>query len=145
MKRTLITLTTLLAALLVIALAAVSQTPKPHKHHVVIDNTLAQPESWARVLSHVGVLQRAFPGDIDIEVVNFGEGLAMLNKADTKLQATIQRYADSGVVFAACQNSMRARNVTTEDLFPLAKQVPAGVAEIVMKQEAGYAYLKPID
>jgi intracellular sulfur oxidation DsrE/DsrF family protein len=141
MKRTAVAL----LALLIVAIAAISQTPKPHKHHVVIENTLATPQSWGRVLTHVGVLQKAFPDDVDIEVVNLGEGLAMLNKADAGLEASIKRYADSGVIFAACQNSMRARNVTTEDLFPFAKQVPAGVAEIVMKQEAGYAYLKPID
>jgi intracellular sulfur oxidation DsrE/DsrF family protein len=37
---------------------------------------------------------------------------------------------------------MRALKVTTEDLFPFAAQVDSGVAELVRKQEAGYAYIK---
>ncbi len=145
MKRTLITLAAVLAALLLLSLAAISQTPRAHKHHVVIENTLPSKDAWRSTLNHVGVLQRAFPDDVDIEVVNLGPGLAMLNKADAELEANMQKYADSGVVFAACQNSMRARGVTTEDLFSFAKQVPSGVAEIVMKQESGFAYLKPIE
>jgi intracellular sulfur oxidation DsrE/DsrF family protein len=37
---------------------------------------------------------------------------------------------------------MRARKVTTQDLFPFAVEVPSGLAEVVLKQEAGYSYLK---
>lgn len=48
----------------------------------------------------------------------------------------------SGVVLDACQNSMRIRKVTTEDLFPLASQVDSGVAELIRKQEAGWSYIQ---
>ncbi len=50
--------------------------------------------------------------------------------------------SDKGIVLAACQNSMRAMRVTTEDLFPFAAQVDSGVAELVRKQEAGWSYIK---
>ena len=43
---------------------------------------------------------------------------------------------------AACQNSMRDRNLKTEDLFPFVSQVDSGVAEIVRKQEKGWSYIK---
>jgi intracellular sulfur oxidation DsrE/DsrF family protein len=36
---------------------------------------------------------------------------------------------------------MRLMNVKTEDLFPFAAQVDAGVAELARKQEAGWAYI----
>src|ERR1700690_3282385 len=47
-----------------------------------------------------------------------------------------------GVVLDACQNSMRLRKVTTEDLFPFASQVDSGVAELIRKQEAGWSYIR---
>ena len=59
------------------------------------------------------------------------EGNVRLKEADGK-----------GVILAACQNSMRARGVKTEDLFPFAAQVDSGVAELVRKQEAGWSYIK---
>jgi intracellular sulfur oxidation DsrE/DsrF family protein len=131
-----------LVALLVLALAAISQTLKVQKHHVVMEMSVGGPEVWQGVVTHINVLRNAFGNDIDIEVVCMGEGLAMCQKSDTKLQAALQTAAENGVIFAACQNSMRKRNVKTEDLFPFTSQVPAGIAEVVMKQEAGYSYLK---
>ncbi len=138
MKRTFVAL----VALLVLALAALSQAPKPHKHHVVIEMSLASQDAWYEAEGHVRVLQDAFPNDVDIEVVCSGEGVLMLGRSDTELQALLQRDADAGVVFAACQRSMRAKKLTTETLFPFVKQVPSGIAEVVMKQEAGYSYFK---
>jgi intracellular sulfur oxidation DsrE/DsrF family protein len=138
MKRTIGTVVTLLA----MALAAISQTPKPHKHRVVIEMSLATPDAWAEAEGHIRVLRDSFPNDVDIELVSMGEGVPMLSRTDTELQAEMQRDADAGVVFIACQRSMRARKLTTADLFPFVRQVPSGVAEVVMKQEAGYSYLK---
>jgi intracellular sulfur oxidation DsrE/DsrF family protein len=54
----------------------------------------------------------------------------------------MKKAIDSGVVLAACQNSMRLRKVTTEDLFPFSSQVDSGVAELIRKQEAGWTYVR---
>ena len=50
--------------------------------------------------------------------------------------------SQAGVVFAACENTMKKKNVAKEDLLPFATTVDSGVAEVVRKQEAGWAYLK---
>jgi intracellular sulfur oxidation DsrE/DsrF family protein len=36
---------------------------------------------------------------------------------------------------------MKKRKVTTEDLVPFAGQVDSGIAEVIKKQEAGWAYI----
>ena len=41
----------------------------------------------------------------------------------------------------ACRNAMKMRNVKSEDLFPFAGEVDSGIAEIVRKQESGWAYI----
>jgi intracellular sulfur oxidation DsrE/DsrF family protein len=66
----------------------------------------------------------------------------MLLKKNDGYADRLKEAADKGVILAACQNTMRAMNVKTEDLFPFAVQVDAGVAELVRKQEAGWAYIK---
>jgi uncharacterized protein len=48
----------------------------------------------------------------------------------------------SGVVFAACQNTMRAMHVTKDDLLGVATTVDAGVAELTRKEEAGWSYIR---
>jgi hypothetical protein len=48
---------------------------------------------------------------------------------------------DEGVTLSACQNAMRVMDVKTEDLMPFVSQVDSGIAQIVRRQEAGWAYI----
>ena len=75
-------------------------------------------------------------------VVFNGQGLNMLVKAKSEYETQLRAAADKGVKLAACQNSMKRLKVTTEDLFPFTSQVDSGVAELVRRQESGWAYIK---
>lgn len=128
---------------LVLALAAVSQTPAAPKHHVVFQLTEPDGPAWGTLIVHVTNMREAFAkdGGSEVEVVFFGAGLNMLRKTNTAYEERLKKLADSGVTLAACQNAMRLMNVKTEDLFPFASQVDSGVAELARKQEAGWAYI----
>jgi intracellular sulfur oxidation DsrE/DsrF family protein len=140
MKKTILTL---LPLIFVLVFAAVSQTQPAHKHQVVLQMNVDSPGSWNQLLANIGNLQTVFGADkIQIEVVAYGKGLSLLLKTNTALEERMKKAIDSGVVLAACQNSMRNRKVTTEDLFPFASQVDSGVAELVRKQEAGWSYIR---
>lgn len=41
-----------------------------------------------------------------------------------------------------CQNTMNQRNIKEDELIEEAEIVPAGIAEIVEKQEQGWSYIK---
>jgi intracellular sulfur oxidation DsrE/DsrF family protein len=135
---------TTIALMLGLVLAALSQTPPGPKHHAVFQMTDPKGDEWDHLLAHVINMRKAFAtdGGVEIEVVFFGAGLDMLRKTNIDDAAIFADFATQGVKLAACQNSMRDRNVKTEDLFPFASQVDSGVAELVRKQEAGWAYLK---
>ncbi|MDZ7647160.1 MAG: DsrE family protein [Cytophagales bacterium] len=47
-----------------------------------------------------------------------------------------------GVVFAACNNTMKRRKLTKADLLPTATVVPSAMIELTLKQEKGWAYVK---
>ncbi len=55
----------------------------------------------------------------------------------------MERLSQGSVVFAACQNTLETRNLPPEALLPFVRIVPSGAAEIILKQEADWAYLKP--
>jgi intracellular sulfur oxidation DsrE/DsrF family protein len=133
-----------LAALLLTLLVSPGQTPPGEKQHrVVMQMNVDGGDSWTQLMGNIQNIRKAFgPDKITIEVVAWGKGLALLQKTNTKFEAAMKQVAAEGVVFAACQNSMRARNVKTEDLLPFATQVDSGVAEVIRKQEAGWAYLR---
>jgi intracellular sulfur oxidation DsrE/DsrF family protein len=135
-----------IALLAVIALPAVSQTPQAAptpKHKVVFELNAPAPSGWDQLFHNVDNVLKIFGGDgVQVEVVFFGRGLRMLLKTNSEYAARLKEAADKGVTLAACQNSMRAAKITTEDLFPFAAQVDSGVAELVRKQEAGWSYIK---
>ena len=132
----------ILVAALSLCVFALSGFGQTHKHRVVVEMSVAGVDAWKDAVSQISELRSAFKEDVQIEVVFLGEALAALQKTDTELQAALNKAAESGVVLAACQSSMKAHNVTSQDLFPFAAEVPSGLAEVVLKQEEGYSYLK---
>ncbi len=77
-----------------------------------------------------------------IEVVCHNNGLYFLVSAKTFQSEEIRKLKAQGVVFAACENSMRSHKVKREELLPEAITVPSGIIEIVKKQSKKWAYIK---
>jgi intracellular sulfur oxidation DsrE/DsrF family protein len=133
----------LVALTLLFVFAAVSQTPQSHKHQVVFQMNMDGTESWDQLFGNIQNIQTSFgTKNIQIEVVAYGKGINLLLKTNSAYEERMKKVIGNGVVLAACQNSMRLRKVTTEDLFPFASQVDSGVAELVRKQEAGWSYIR---
>ncbi|MGA2714250.1 MAG: DsrE family protein [Bryobacteraceae bacterium] len=146
MKKTILPLIAIAALCCIFAFPpAFSQQPKatPAKHKVVFQLNAPAPSGWDQIFNNVINIQRAFKEDgVQVEIVFFGNGLPMLLKTNTAYAQRLKEAADKGVILAACQNSMRVRKVKSEDLFPFATEVDSGVAELVRKQEAGWAYIR---
>jgi intracellular sulfur oxidation DsrE/DsrF family protein len=80
--------------------------------------------------------------DTKIEVVCHGPGLALLLKDKTIVSDKLEKMVEKGVVFNACEFTMKERKIEKSDLVSVAKTVPAGIIEIVTKQEEGWSYIK---
>jgi intracellular sulfur oxidation DsrE/DsrF family protein len=134
----------LIAAALVLACAAVSQTTKTQDHQVIFQLNSPGPDNWDHMLANMSNMQKGFaPEKVKIEVVCFAKGLDLLTKkGGAEFEARLKSAADSGIAFMACRNSMRHLNVKESDLFPFVGQVDSAVVELVRKQETGWAYIK---
>jgi len=138
------TFLTAMAVALLVGHAALSQTPAAGpKHHVAFQLSEADDVAWNSVVVHVNNTMKALSedGGSQVEVVFWGPGLEMLRKTNTAYEERLKELADHGVKLLACRNAMKNRKVTTEDLFSFAGQVDSGIAEIVRKQESGWAYI----
>ncbi len=130
------------AALLISGAIFAADTPAKYK--VVVDVSSPDHDQWQLVLGNIRNIQKALgPENVKIEVVGYHDGLNFLLAKDNDLKEQMQKAAEAGVVFAACQNSMRFRKVTQAELVPFATTVDSGAAELVRKQADGWAYLKP--
>jgi len=140
MKKTLLSVA---ALALFFGYAIPSQTPAAPKHHVVFQMSEAEGPAWSSLILHVNNTMKSLSedGGSQVEVVFYGPGILMLTKNSKDYEERLKQLSDSGVKLLACRNAMKTRNVRTEDLFPFVGQVDSGIAEIVRKEETGWAYI----
>ena len=138
-----LTKTMITAALCALALATINaQTESTKTHRVVFEVTMAGAEQWTAVLNNVENLRQSLGDGTEIEIVAHSKGLGMLVAKDNPLTERMKKISETGVVFAACENTMKKKNVTKDQLVPFATTTDSGVAEVVRKQEAGWSYIK---
>ncbi len=111
------------------------------KHKVVIQVSNVDPAAQLKVIGQINNILNALP-HTRIQVVCHSEGLPMLVTAQSKVAPHVKALYEQGVVFAACENTMKRNKLTKEDLLPESITVPSGLAEIILKQEAGWTYIK---
>lgn len=129
-------------ALLFFSFCIVFHTRLNAQHKVVIQLNTADTAAWSSTIGNIKNLQKIWPTTLQVEVVVHGKALDFLVADKTHLRSDIEAMVTLGVQFNACENSMRKHNVSKESLLKVAGTVPSGVAEIVMKEELGWSYLK---
>lgn len=107
-----------------------------------------EPERWPRVLLNLANFIKDVGQDHDIEVVANGAAVVAYvdgipGKDKGKLHADMAGLAGTGVQFIACRNALKMHALDENALPPFVEVVSAAITEIVLKQAAGYAYIKP--
>jgi len=125
------------------ALALPTATLAADKAKMVVQVSDSNPATWNLALNNIKNVQKDLGKDnVELELVAYGPGIGML-KADSEVANRIDDAVDSGVHVMACQNTMRGQKLTKEDMNAKIGYVPSGVVEILRRQQAGYAYLRP--
>lgn len=115
---------------------------RSHAHRIVFAVSSPDENDWKMAAHNIPHLISGFqPDPVEVEVVAFGPGIAMLKK-DSAVREEIEQMQKQGVHFEACENSMRASHLQIADLAPGVGTVPSGIVEIVRKQEQGWSYIK---
>jgi intracellular sulfur oxidation DsrE/DsrF family protein len=134
------------AALVAAALAAsapVARAQSDGKMKVVFQVSDADPAKWKLTLNNArNVVQDLGEDKVEIEIVAYGPGIAMLKREST-LAPRIAATLKSGAKVVACENTMHGQKLTYDDMLPNIGYVPAGVVELMKKQYAGWAYIRP--
>ncbi len=123
------------------AKAAIHKTSKKDK--VVFHVTTDDPKYWNQSLNNMAQLQKVLGKDnVDIELVVNGFGIGML-QIESVVGNRVNDAVANGIKVVACEETMRGHNLTKDDMLKSVGYVPGGVIEVIQKQKAGYAYLKP--
>jgi intracellular sulfur oxidation DsrE/DsrF family protein len=128
--------------LLTLFVAFISFAANAQTHKVVIQLNTSDTLVWHGALKNISNLQTALGSSTQIELVAHGSGISILVDGKTTQKTKIAELAAMGVLFKACENTIRERKIDRSAILPQVGTVPSGVAEVVIKQEAGWAYLK---
>ncbi|MFD3408038.1 DsrE family protein [Aquirufa sp. HETE-83D] len=128
--------------LLTLFVAFISFAANAQTHKVVVQLNTSDTLVWHGALKNISNLQTALGPTTQIELVAHGSGIGILIDGKTTQKAKIAELAATGVLFKACENTIRERKIDRSTILTQAGTVPSGVAEVVLKQEAGWAYLK---
>lgn len=121
--------------------ATAQDAAKPMR--VVVQVSEADPARWNLALNNVKNLQEDLgAGKVSVEIVAYGPGIGML-KFDAPTNSRISEAIQAGVTIDACENTMRNQKLVRADMHPGIGYVPAGVVQIVRRQQEGWAYLRP--
>jgi intracellular sulfur oxidation DsrE/DsrF family protein len=112
------------------------------EHNIVIQLNTADTSAWSSTIGNIKNIQKAWPNHLHIEVVVHGKAINLLVKDKTYFASDIAGLTKEGIVFSACENTMRKYKIEKADLLIEAKTVPSGVVEVILKQEQGWRYLK---
>jgi len=130
-------------ALLVLAtVICIAANAQKKEHKIVFEITSADTADHRTVLRQINNVIKDAPST-KIEVVCHGPAIFMLVKDKTVLTDMMQELkTKQQVSFAACANSMRKNNLSSDQLVAVATVVPNGVMEVVAKEEDGWSYIK---
>ena len=124
-------------------MGCVQQPIHGEKERLIFQVSDADPKKWNLTLNNVKNVQQEIGKDnVDIEIVAYGPGIAML-KLDSEVGNRVEEAAATGVKVMACGNTMTGQKLTKEDMLPNIGYVKAGVVELMQKQHEGYAIIRP--
>jgi intracellular sulfur oxidation DsrE/DsrF family protein len=130
-----------LAAAALAAPAAGAQSLPANK--VVMQVSDNDPAKWSLALNNAKNVQADLGAqNVAIEIVAYGPGINML-KADSVAANRIAEAMGAGVKVVACENTMTNQKLDKDSMMSGIGYVKAGVVEIMQKQQAGWAYLRP--
>lgn len=115
--------------------------PHPSIHKIIFQLTSGDTIVHKQLMKQFGNILSVSPST-QIELVCHGAGMDLLISGKTIVEDKINAFSKKGVVFNACEFSIKERKIDRNSILKSAGYVPAGILEIVAKQEQGWSYIK---
>lgn len=128
---------------------AASEQQKVHKVVFHVDeNDPARMNLVLNNVRNIKVYYQETGEEVEIEVVAYGPGLHMLRSDTSPVKDRIVSLLENfeGLTFSACGNTQKAmtrKESKPVPIMPQAVMVPAGVVQLMERQEQGWTYIRP--
>jgi intracellular sulfur oxidation DsrE/DsrF family protein len=112
-----------------------------NEHRIVFQLTSGDTLVHKQLMKQLSNISSVSP-TTKIEVVCHGAGLDLITEGKTIVKDKVQTHAAKGIQFNACEFSLKERKVERSLILEGMGFVPAGIIEIVKRQEEGWSYIK---
>lgn len=110
-------------------------------HNVVFHLATPDTSAYRALTKQLSNVLDVWP-KANIEVVVHNKGLGFVMKEKSQFEPEIISLVGKGVKFVVCENSLKQQKLSKTQIFPQTSFVPAGLVEIIEKQETGWSYIK---
>jgi hypothetical protein len=129
----------LVCTFLISGLAFAQESPRQHR--IIMQVTSGDTLVHKGLMRQLKNMKEAAP-DMHLEVVCHGPGMDLLMSDRSIVQPKITEFAGKGIVFLACENTIKERNLDRTKVITEVGYVNAGIIHIVERQEDGWSYIK---
>jgi len=81
-------------------------------------------------------------GKVEIELITFAGGTETVVKG-SKYEEDLKALVQKGVIVAQCNNSLREKKLTPDQIYDFMAIVPSANGELIIRQAEGWAVIKP--
>ncbi|HTY57972.1 MAG TPA: hypothetical protein VMF59_04105 [Bacteroidota bacterium] len=111
-------------------------------YRIVFDLTSRDTLDQKAVMRWVGEITSSDPS-AQVEVVMYGKGFELVMPEKSRFIAELnEAVKNPNVAFKVCQVALKNNNVEKSRILADVTTVPDGIYEILMKQRAGWGYIK---
>lgn len=82
-------------------------------------------------------------GKLEVELVVYGGAVAAYKKDKPYFEQDIRKLKEQGVIMAMCENTMRMRKISRDELFPFVSYVPSANGELIIRDQEGWTIIRP--
>ncbi|WP_205943632.1 DsrE family protein [Pedobacter cryophilus] len=117
---------------------------KKSKYKVVYQLNTDNAQVIESTLNNIGnsLADVTLKDKLKVELVVHGGGSVLFMK-DHPYEKQLLALKEKGVIMVQCLNSMKKRKLTKEQMFPFIFYVESGNAELIIRQQQGWAYIHP--
>jgi len=112
------------------------------QHKIVMQLASNDTMVWKGLMNNLRNLKEGWGDSLQLEVVAHGPGIELLMHQKTTQLAAIRSMKAKGIVFYACEHTMKEKTIPHESIIPEASFVRMGIGHIVIRQEQGWSYIK---
>ncbi|GAB4137838.1 MAG: hypothetical protein Fur0041_12660 [Bacteroidia bacterium] len=120
---------------------AIKKQQEKSGHNIVFQLVTGDTTSHKQLMKQLNNIMTIAP-ESKIEVVCHGPGIDMVHAEKTIVREKIKALTEKGVKFVACEFSLKEKKIDKSSIITESGFVPAGIIEIVSKQEMGWSYIK---